>query len=94
MPRRIPIKEVRPVKLLSCNHFVAIVMLFSFHDYVTEVSFVWLHNFELWSPKRQNFALSVLGFNLFLDVSNIEWIESDFEWTYKKGLAPIRVTCI
>ena len=45
MPRRIPIKEVRPsIFMKSCNHFVAIVMLFSFHDDVTEVSFVWLHN--------------------------------------------------
>ena len=33
MPRRIPIREVRP-----SSHF------YSFHDDVIEVSFVWLHN--------------------------------------------------
>ena len=38
-------EEVRPNKrLYVCNHFVAIVVLSSFHDDVTEVSFVWLHN--------------------------------------------------
>ena len=73
-------------------------MLFSFHDDVTEESFVWLHNKAyiirwIWTmkPKLQNFALSVFFPTCF---QQIEWIESDFEWNYKKGLAPIWVTCI
>ena len=37
-------QATEPSLYLSCNHFVAIVVLSSFHDDVTEVSFVWLHN--------------------------------------------------
>ena len=87
MLRKIPIKEVRPSALLYVSAvigFFAIVMLFSFHDDVTEVSFfgssiyILTDEFELRSPNRQNFWLSIWGSNLFLNVYH--WMkESDFE---------------